>query len=145
MSGASTKKTAGASPKPVFQKYNASYLKLGMKFTAPVYFEDGENMFLAENCTIKPYHLQAIKQWGFAVILTFGKLTSDSPAVDDNAIPVSDAPPPKPREAPAAITQTAAKPVEQPVPAASPAQASEDLEELEELEDIEELEELEEL
>ena len=76
---------ANAKVKPSFQEYDASGLKLGMKFTAPVYFDDGENMFLAENCAIKPYHLQAVKQWGINVLLTFGKLTNDSPNFERGA------------------------------------------------------------
>jgi hypothetical protein len=76
---------ANAKVKPSFQEYDASGFKLGMKFTAPVYFDDGENMFLAENCPIKPYHLQAVKQWGISVVLTFGKLTNDSPQFDNAA------------------------------------------------------------
>jgi hypothetical protein len=148
MSAASTQtKAPPAAPKPTFQKYNTSYLKLGMKFTAPVFFDDGVNMFLAENCTVKSYHLQAIKQWSLPVILTYGKLTSDSPRADDDAIPVSDAPPPKPREAasPAASPQTEKAAVSGVASNAADAEELEELEELEDLDDAEELEELEEI
>ena len=78
---------ANAKVKPSFQEYDASGLKLGMKFTAPLYFDDGENMFLAENCAIKPYHLLAVKQWGINVLLTFGKPASDSPGFESARIP----------------------------------------------------------
>jgi hypothetical protein len=144
MSAASTQKKAPpATPKPDFQKYNTSYLKLVMKFTSHVFFDDGINMFLAENCTVKAYHLQAIKQWSLSIILTYGKLTSDSPHAEDEAIPVSNAPPPKPREAPppvAAASQSATA-----TGAASNAADADELEELEELEDLDDAEELEEL
>jgi hypothetical protein len=77
------------SPVSAFQKYSTSLLKLGMKFTAPVFFDDGVNMFLAENCAVKKYHLEAVKQWAFTDVLTYGKLTPDSPRADNGAIPVA--------------------------------------------------------
>jgi hypothetical protein len=144
MSAASTQtKTPPAAPTPTFQKYNTAYLKLGMKFTAPVFFDDGVNMFLAENCTVKSYHLQAIKQWSLLVILTYGKLTSDSPHADDEVIPISTAQPSKPREAASPAPQTAKAAGAS--GAASNAADAEVLEELEELKDIDEAKELEEL
>jgi hypothetical protein len=88
---ANTPDTKNSSSISSFGKYDARHLKLGMKFTAPVYFDDGENMFLAPNCTVKSYHLQAIKQWDIEVLLSSGKLTPDSPLTDGNTIPVASA------------------------------------------------------
>ena len=43
-----------------------------MRFSAPVFFDDGKNMFLAEGKTVKPYHIQALKRWHIPFLLSFG-------------------------------------------------------------------------
>lgn len=55
-----------------FAKVNVKDIKEGMRFSAPVFFEDGKNMFLAEGKTIKTYHVAAIKRWNIPYLLTFG-------------------------------------------------------------------------
>ena len=57
-----------------FNRINAQDLKLGMRFSAPVFFDDGENMFLAEEKSIKNYHLLAIKRWNVRYLLTYGRI-----------------------------------------------------------------------
>lgn len=57
-----------------FNRINARDLRLGMKFSAPVFFDDGENMFLAENRSVKAYHLAVIKKWDIDSLLTYGHL-----------------------------------------------------------------------
>lgn len=49
-------------------------LRLGMRYSAPVFFEDGKNMFLAPGKDVKPYHLFAIKRWNIAFLITTGDL-----------------------------------------------------------------------
>lgn len=67
-----------------FTKINADDLMLGMRFSAPVFFDDGENMFLAENRAVKPYHLEAIKRWNIKSLLTYGHLLADTkPEISD--------------------------------------------------------------
>jgi hypothetical protein len=78
-----------ASAESSLEKYGAEYLKTGMKFTAPVFFDDGMNMFLAQNCAVKAYHIQAITRWGIGAVLTRGKLTPDSPQSEGGVIPVA--------------------------------------------------------
>ena len=56
----------------MMKKFSAADAKLNMMFSAPVFFEDGKNMFLAEGKTIKPYHLAAIKRWNIKNLLTSG-------------------------------------------------------------------------
>lgn len=55
-----------------FTKINVNNIKEGMRFSAPVFFEDGKNMFLAEGKTIKAYHIASIKRWNIPYLLTFG-------------------------------------------------------------------------
>lgn len=66
---------------PNFQKINCSDIKLGMRFTMPVFFDDGKYMFLAKKRTIKKYHMNAINQWNLQYLLTagFAKANYDNP------------------------------------------------------------------
>lgn len=61
-----------------FNKIDCKELKVGMRFSAPVFFDDGENMFLGEEKSIKNYHIEAIQKWHIDYLLTYGKLVSDS-------------------------------------------------------------------
>lgn len=60
-----------------FKKINCGELKVGMRFSAPVFFDDGENMFLAEGKTAKPYHIAALKRWNIPFLLTYGHMLRD--------------------------------------------------------------------
>jgi len=64
-----------------FAKLQSNNIKIGMKFSAPVFFEDGKNMFLAEGKAVKRYHLDALKRWSIPYLLTYGK------RLDANAVP----------------------------------------------------------
>lgn len=55
-----------------FTKIDSSSIKLGMRFSAPVFFEDGQNMFLAEGKPARQYHLDSIARWDVPYLLTFG-------------------------------------------------------------------------
>ena len=55
-----------------FKKINSQDIKEGMRFSAPVFFDDGTNMFLAEGKAAKPYHIAAIKRWKIPFLLTYG-------------------------------------------------------------------------
>ncbi len=57
-----------------FSKIDCKELKLGMRFSAPVFFDDGENMFLGEEKAVKNYHLDAIQRWNIEYLLTYGHL-----------------------------------------------------------------------
>ena len=66
------------------QRIKASQLKEGMRFSAPVFFDDGQNMFLAEDKPIKLMHIQALSRWHVPFLLTYGKLISDDSVYDAN-------------------------------------------------------------
>ena len=59
-----------------FTKINAADIQLGMRYSAPVFFDDGKNMFLAEGKSIKNYHIAAIKQWHISTLLSYGHVVS---------------------------------------------------------------------
>ena len=61
-----------------FMKIACKDLKTGMRFSAPVFFDDGENMFLGEEKSVKNYHIDAIQRWNIQYLLTYGHLIADS-------------------------------------------------------------------
>lgn len=63
---------------PNFQKVFCSDIKLGMRFTMPVFFDDGKNMFLAKKRIVKKYHINAINQWKLKYLLTAGEQMADT-------------------------------------------------------------------
>ncbi|MFA6857489.1 MAG: phosphohydrolase [Treponema sp.] len=71
-----------------FIKIKSGEIKEGMKFSAPVFFDDGKNMFLAEGKAAKPYHIVALKRWAIPYLLTYGHLLADT---DNSLLPDSQA------------------------------------------------------
>ena len=57
----------------------------GVRFSAPVYFNDGENMFLAANHAAKKYHVAALKRWEIPFLWTEGTQLSPAPAAASDA------------------------------------------------------------
>ena len=53
-------------------KIDIERIKLGVRFSEPVYFDDGKSMFLAARKAVKQYHLQALKQWEIRFLLSAG-------------------------------------------------------------------------
>ena len=60
-----------------FLKIDSSSLAKGMRFSAPVFFDDEENMFLAEGQEIKDFHLQALVRWNVDYVCTFGHVLGE--------------------------------------------------------------------
>lgn len=52
-------------------------LREGMRFSAPVFFDDGENMFLPENTRIRKRHLAALERWEIPFVLSWGRPLPD--------------------------------------------------------------------
>lgn len=63
--------------KPLHQ-IDATSLREGNRFTAPLFFDDAKNMFLAMGKTVKHYHIQAIDRWKIAILVTEGRLLSET-------------------------------------------------------------------
>ncbi|MCQ2579641.1 MAG: HD-GYP domain-containing protein [Treponemataceae bacterium] len=55
-------------------KINSDLLELGMKFSAPVFFDDGKYMFLAEKKPIRKFHLETLQRWNIPYVVTYGHL-----------------------------------------------------------------------
>ena len=45
----------------------------GVRFSSPVFFDDGVNMFLAANHPAKSYHVAALIRWNIPFLMTTGK------------------------------------------------------------------------
>lgn len=58
-------------------RINSSDIRLGMRFTAPVFFDDGKNMFLAEKKPVKQYHINALERWAIPFLLTYGSVIEE--------------------------------------------------------------------
>ena len=70
----------------VFEKIDSSSIKEGVRFSAPVFFDDGKNMFLAEGKAAKQYHVEAVKRWNIPFLLTCGHLLNDGEVLQDSDI-----------------------------------------------------------
>ncbi len=60
-------------------------VKEGMRFSAPVFFDDGKNMFLAEKKPVTPFHLSVLSRWSVPYIVTYGKPLGSDPGIEDEA------------------------------------------------------------
>ena len=71
-----------------FKELKSSQIAIGMKFSAPVFFDDGKNMFLAQGKPVKPYHIAALARWKIQTLLTYGyQLTVNSANSIENEAP----------------------------------------------------------
>lgn len=61
-----------------FLKLTQNDIKEGIRFSAPVFFDDGKNMFLAARKATKPYHLAALKNWKIPFLFTVGHVLSQA-------------------------------------------------------------------
>ncbi len=59
----------------------------GMIFSAPLFFDDGVNMFLAKRKALKKFQMDALVRWKIPFVLTYGTLYTDpSAALEDEEI-----------------------------------------------------------
>lgn len=61
-----------------FKSIKSQELHEGMRFSAPLFFDDGENMFLPENTPILAVHLQILEYWHIPYVLTCGSELGES-------------------------------------------------------------------
>ena len=60
-------------------------VKEGMRFSAPVFFDDGKNMFLAEKKPLTAFHASVLSRWGIPYIVTYGRQLGSDPVVEAEA------------------------------------------------------------
>ena len=57
---------------------HCSMIKPGVRFSEPVYFEDGKNMFLGAGKSAKAFHVSALKRWDIPFLVTAGTLLTST-------------------------------------------------------------------
>ena len=62
----------------MLHKINVNEIKLNNFYSAPVFFDDGKCMFLANGKSVKPYHIAALKRWNIPFLMTAGHLVEQS-------------------------------------------------------------------
>ncbi|MBQ3670943.1 MAG: phosphohydrolase [Treponema sp.] len=69
-----------------FNKISCDEIKVGVKFSAPVFFDDGENMFLAEEKSAKQYHVAALARWNIPYLLSYGHVITGNDESDSGEL-----------------------------------------------------------
>lgn len=73
-----------------YTEIKAKELKIGMCFSAPVFFDDGVNMFLAEKKPVRQFHLDVIRQWKISKLMSYGHIidaNNKGELTEDDEIP----------------------------------------------------------
>ncbi|MBQ6568350.1 MAG: hypothetical protein IJR93_04850 [Treponema sp.] len=68
-------------------KLECSKITEGVRFSKPVFFNDGKNMFLAAGCPAKKYHLEALRRWEIPYLWTDGTEVEDVPELPADKSP----------------------------------------------------------
>ena len=68
----------------MLKKVNRNEIEAGMRFSAPVFFDDGENMLVAKAVPIKERELRALDRWKIGYVLTAGTLLSSDAVVSSD-------------------------------------------------------------
>lgn len=71
-------------------RLDVSSVKTGMRFSKPVFFDDGKNMFIESGITVKPYHLASLTRWNIPYLLTDGYALADGEEVPIDEIEAVD-------------------------------------------------------
>lgn len=56
------------------ERIEISTIKPGIRFSKPVFFDDGKNMFIESGIFIKPYHMAALTKWHIPFLLSDGHI-----------------------------------------------------------------------
>jgi HD-GYP domain-containing protein (c-di-GMP phosphodiesterase class II) len=89
----------------MLKKVYRNELNEGMRFSAPVFFDDGENMLLSQGIPIKERELKALDRWNIPFVLTAGTVLTgeagdgaeDEPAEIEELEELDETPSPAPR------------------------------------------------
>ncbi len=70
----------------MLKKINRSDLREGMRFSAPVFFDDGESMLVSQGVPFKTRELSALDRWKISYVLTAGReISADEAAMLEKA------------------------------------------------------------
>lgn len=68
----------------MLKKIKISDLKNGDRYSAPIFFDDGENMLLAKGIPVTDYELDMLKNWRIQYVVTAGELIPEGEDVSDD-------------------------------------------------------------
>lgn len=68
----------------MLKKIKISDLKNGDRYSAPIFFDDGENMLLAKGIPVTDYELDMLKTWRIQYVVTAGELIPEGEDVSDD-------------------------------------------------------------
>jgi HD-GYP domain-containing protein (c-di-GMP phosphodiesterase class II) len=70
----------------MLKKVYRNELEEGMRFSAPVFFDDGENMLISKGLAIKERELKALDRWKIPFVLTAGEVLSGDELSSDDSV-----------------------------------------------------------
>ncbi|MCF0243030.1 MAG: phosphohydrolase [Treponema sp.] len=60
-----------------------SNIKVGMRYSKPIFFDDGKNMFIESGVSIKPHHMAALTKWKIPFLLSDGRLLGEGETAEE--------------------------------------------------------------
>ncbi len=67
------------------ERIDISSIKPGIRFSKPVFFDDGKYMFIESGISIKPYHLAALSKWRIPFLLSDGHILAENEEIDEDS------------------------------------------------------------
>ena len=67
----------------MLKKIKTADLKIGVRFSAPVFFDDGKNMFLLRGMALSENELDTLKRWKVQYVVTAGDPVPEGETLDD--------------------------------------------------------------
>lgn len=67
------------------ERIEISNIVPGLRFSKPVFFDDGKNMFIEAGITIKPYHISALSKWKIPFLLSDGHIMKDGEVISEES------------------------------------------------------------
>ncbi|MCQ2573858.1 MAG: phosphohydrolase [Treponema sp.] len=72
------------------EKIEISRIKPGIRFSQPVFFDDGKNMFIESGISVKPYHLAALTKWHIPFLLSNGHILAENETIQEEIEELSE-------------------------------------------------------
>lgn len=72
------------------ERIEISTIKPGIRFSKPVFFDDGKNMFIESGIFVKPYHMAALTKWHIPFLLSDGHVMADDEELEPEELSAPD-------------------------------------------------------
>lgn len=74
----------------MLKKIKTAELKIGARFSAPVFFDDGRNMFLLRGMPLSENELNTLKRWKIQYVVTSGEPVPEGETLDEEVEELSE-------------------------------------------------------